>query len=240
MKFFSFKGKKAANDSPDERPAGKTDARPQKSAGRRRSRRAGRSVLAVIAGLLIASALVRLSGGAGQAVALVTDGAMAERIAPSDEGAMPPSGAAMAENFPPTMNAGEISDMVAAFQAREARLMAREKALEDRMAALRVADEQIAEKLARLEAAEAQLRDTIALAETASKDDLDRLTLVYENMKPKQAAALFEEMDPNFAAGFLGRMRPESAAAIMAGLNPESAHLFSVVLAGRNANVPQD
>lgn len=204
-------------------------------------KRAGRSVLAVIAGLLIASALVRLGGGAGQAVALVTDG-VADNIMQeaSSKDTAPPVGAAMAEDFPPTMGAPEISDMVAAFQAREARLVAREEALEERMAALRVADQQISEKLAKLEEAEAQLRETIALAETASKDDLDRLTLVYENMKPKQASALFEEMDPNFAAGFLGRMRPESAAAIMAGLSPESAHLFSVVLAGRNANVPQE
>lgn len=208
---------------------------------RRTGKRAGRSVLAVIAGLLIASALVRLGGGAGQAVALVTDAAPNE-VAQDDpeKDTTSPMGAAMADNFPPTMGASEISDMVAAFQAREARLIAREAALEDRMAALRVADHQISEKLAKLEQAEAQLRETIALAETASKDDLDRLTLVYENMKPKQASALFEEMDPNFAAGFLGRMRPESAAAIMAGLRPESAHMFSVVLAGRNANVPQE
>ncbi|MEL6380824.1 MAG: hypothetical protein AAFQ29_13790 [Pseudomonadota bacterium] len=201
----------------------------------------GRSVLGIIAGLLIASALVRLSIGAGQAVALVSDGVPPDT---SQEvlGEVPgtPAMAAMAEDFPPVMSDTEISDMVAAFQAREARLTAREAALEDRMAALRVADQQVTEKLAKLEAAEQQLRETIALAETASKDDLDRLTLVYENMKPKQAAALFEEMDPNFAAGFLGRMRPESAAEIMAGLSPESAHMFSVVLAGRNANVPRE
>jgi len=35
-------------------------------------------------------------------------------------------------------------------------------------------------------------------------------------------------------------MRPEAAAAIMAGLSAEAAHLFSVVLAGRNANVPRE
>lgn len=205
------------------------------------TKRAGRSVLAVIAGLLIASALVRIGGGAGQALARVADGPADEMSQPApDQETSAPAMAAMAEDFPPVMSETEISDMVAAFQAREDRLKAREAALEDRMAALRVADQQISDKLAELEAAEAQLRDTIALAETASKDDLDRLTLVYENMKPKQAAALFEEMDPNFAAGFLGRMRPEAAAAIMAGLSPESAHLFSVVLAGRNANVPKE
>lgn len=206
----------------------------------RKSRRAGRSVLGIIAGLLIASALVRVGIGTGQAVARATDDMQPGIAQDVSEGrSNVPAMAAMAEDFPTEMSPIEVSNMVAAFQAREARLAAREAALEDRLTALRVADQQITEKLAKLEAAEEQLRATIALADTASKDDLDRLTLVYENMKPKGAAALFEEMDPNFAAGFLARMRPESAAEIMAGLSPEAAHLFSVVLAGRNANVPQ-
>lgn len=210
----------------------------------RKGARASGSVLSIVAGLLIASALVRVGVGTGQAVARGTDGVASNitqtaRKKPDEMSTKTPALAAMAEDYPPVMSETEVSDMIAAFQARETRLSAREAALEDRMAALRVADQQITQKLVELEAAETQLRETIALAETASKDDLDKLTLVYENMKPKQAAALFEEMDPNFAAGFLGRMRPESAAEIMAGLSPAAAHTFSVVLAGRNANVPQ-
>lgn len=202
-----------------------------------RKSRVGRGALGVIALLLVSSAVVRLGIGAGQAVARATEAdsnpAMTRQNAEMVDVAHLP--AAPHEN----MSDGEISNMVQAFQARETRLAAREIALEDRMAALRVADQQVAAKLVELRAAEEQLRETIALAETASKDDLDRLTRVYESMKPKQAAALFEEMDPNFAAGFLGRMRPEAAAQIMAGLSPQAAHMFSVVLAGRNASVPK-
>ena len=57
-------------------------------------------------------------------------------------------------------------------------------------------------------------------------------------MKPKDAAALFEEMSPEFAAGFLGLMRADAAALIMTGLEPTTAYSISVILAGRNANVP--
>jgi flagellar motility protein MotE (MotC chaperone) len=202
---------------------------------RQRHLRLGRSVLGVIAVLLVSSALVRLGTGAGQAVARATENTnVAEELRDVQESP------GMSEIMPKTMTHDEISDMITAFQAREERLAAREIALEDRMVALRIADQKVTEKLAQLEAAEVRLRDTIALAETASESDLDTLTRVYESMKPKQAAALFEEMDPNFAAGFLGRMRPEAAAQIMAGLSPEAAHMFSVVLAGRNANVPKE
>src|SRR6056297_2197283 len=191
---------------------------------RRRPRGQARGALVLIAALLVTSALIRLGGGAGQAVARVSE----ERVAPGP-------GAEMSCDRPE-----DLQVMLSALQERETRLDAREVALSDRMQALRIADQEITRKLAVLEAAETELRATLEIAETAAEDDLGRLTKVYETMKPKQAAALFEQMDPRFAAGFLGRMRPEAAAEIMAGLSPEAAHMFSVVLAGRNADVPQE
>ena len=180
--------------------------------------------LFVIATLLISSAVLRIGDGAGQAFAKGPD---KSEIASTAKG--------MACETTEDMQA-----MLTAFKAREAKIEEKEAAIRDRMHALRIADEKVTQKLVELSEAETKLRDTIALAETAAEGDLDRLTRVYETMKPKQAAALFEEMDPNFAAGFLGRMRPEAAASIMAGLSPEAAHLYSVVLAGRNANVPKE
>ncbi|MEQ8897804.1 MAG: hypothetical protein RID23_11985 [Roseovarius sp.] len=193
----------------------------------RRKRQPGRGTLVIIIALLIGSAIARLGGEAGQALASVSD-----RVAAPE--------AAAAETAQACKTPEDLRAMLAAFEARETRLDEREAALRDRMQALQVADEEISAKLLALEAAEESLRETIAIADSAAETDLDRLTKVYESMKPKQAAALFEEMDPNFAAGFLGRMRPEAAAEVMAGLSPESAHAFSVVLAGRNANVPTE
>ncbi|NHX27768.1 hypothetical protein HA397_27890, partial [Escherichia coli] len=89
-------------------------------------------------------------------------------------------------------------------------------------------------------AAEDSLRATLTLAETAAESDLARLTAVYENMKPKDAAGLFEQMSPDFAAGFMGMMRPDAAAQIMAALDPATAYSISVVLAGRNARATPD
>ena len=123
---------------------------------------------------------------------------------------------------------------------REDRIVKKEGQISDRIQALAVAKHGIDQKLAELIKAEKELKATIALAETASEDDLSRLVSVYENMKPKDAAALFEEMEPQFSSGFLGRMRPDAAAKIFAGLTPEKAYSISVILAGRNANVPTE
>jgi len=177
-----------------------------------------RGTLAVIAALLLGSALVRLGAGVGEAMARADD------TAP-----VPADPAAQCET------PADLQRLLDEMSAREARLADAEAALADRRAALALVDAEIARKLEELTAAEDSLRRTLAIAETGAEDDLATLTKVYETMDPDEAAALFEQMDARFAAGFLGRMRPEAAAEIMAGLSPEAAHMLSVVLAGRNA-----
>lgn len=80
----------------------------------------------------------------------------------------------------------------------------------------------------------------MALADGAAEADLAQLTVVYENMKPKDAAALFEKMEPTFAAGFLSRMQPSSSAQILANLTPDKAYSISVIFAARNSEVPKE
>ncbi|SLN76562.1 MotE family protein [Roseisalinus antarcticus] len=185
---------------------------------------ARRSVLFVIAGLLVASGLLRLGGEAGQAIA----------SSAADETGAEVTG--LAGCIPRE----EISAMLSALDSREARIEERELQFANRMQALRVAEMEIEARLAELQAAESSLAETIAQVDTAAESDLERLVAVYENMKPGDAAALFETMAPEFAAGFVGRMRPDAAAAIMAGLEPNTAYSISVILAGRNANAPRN
>lgn len=194
----------------------------KKSKKTRRARPA-RGTLLAIAALLLASVVVRVGSNAGQAFA---------RSTPTEE--------VKTEQATVCETPGDLSAMLAAFEEREQRLKTRETQIASRMQALSVADRKIEEKLAALSAVEADLKETLALADGAAEQDITRLTSVYESMKPKDAAALFEQMDPEFSAGFLGRMKPASAASILAGLSAERAYTISVILAGRNANVPKE
>ncbi|KUF10557.1 MotE family protein [Pseudoponticoccus marisrubri] len=212
--------------------AGSTDRKIPKTRRRRRTRGA----LATIGLLLMASAVLRIATGAGEAFAREGEGDAAAQVAPMAGAAPEGSGTP-----PPRIIAeADILPIIEALDQREARVRAREEALAMRLQALSVAETEIEERMQALAQAESQLRDTLALAQTAAEDDLAQLTDVYATMKPKQAAALFEEMDPRFAAGFLGRMPANAAADIMAGLTPETAYTISVVLAGRNADVPDE
>lgn len=183
---------------------------------------AGRRVLYVVALILLASAVARFGSGTGAAIA--------RELAP-DEAV--PRAAATEEDIAPDLVA-----LLKQVRAREAAVAEREAEIEARMQVLALVESEVKKDIQRLEAAEAGLRATISVANQAAETDIARLTAVYENMKPDQASALFQRMDPSFAAGFLGRMRPDAAAAIMAGLDAELAYSISVVLAGRNADVP--
>lgn len=175
--------------------------------------------LMIIAGILCVSALVRLPLLASEAMALggaaaSTDGAMAASAQP--------------------LRATELDVLLDELRAREQVIEEREAGLKVKAEQLAMMEARISEKVAQLTAAEADLREVLAIADSAAEDDVARLTTVYENMKPKDAAGVFEQMPPAFAAGFLSQMRPDAAASIMAGLSPESAYAVSVVLAGRH------
>lgn len=210
------------------KPSAKPKAKDGSATKTTRPRRPGRGTLTVIAALLLGSAILRIGLQATEAIARE---ASPEEMVPE-----------VTDNLPEPLQCETDPDLLPllnAMEDRESRILEREERIIMRMRALRVADDQISAKLKELKAAETALRATISLADEAAESDLARLTAVYENMKPKDAAALFETMAPEFAAGFLGRMRSESAAGIMTGLTPETAYTISVVLAGRNAEVPK-
>lgn len=179
--------------------------------------------------LLVGSAVIRVMTGAGAAVA---EGEAPDQLILPDP---------IASSGAPTENPNHVqmSTLLNALREREARVSEREAQVGMRKKALDVAQVEIERRLDALQEAEEQLGATLAHAETAAEDDLARLTSVYENMKPKDAAALFGAMEPDFAAGFLARMRPDVAAKIMSGLDPQSAYSISAILAGRNAQAPK-
>lgn len=131
-----------------------------------------------------------------------------------------------------------LEEVLNRLSAREDRVARREAAVESRIAVLQDTERRVSRQISVLADAEARLTGHIEAIEAAQSEDLEQLTTVYEQMKPKEAAGLFERMTPEFAAGFLGRMRGEAAAAIMAGLTSEKAYAISVILAGRYAYPP--
>lgn len=180
-------------------------------------RRAGRGALVIVTALFATSGVLRLGSGIGAALAKAGE-------EPGAEPAMCKMPTAFSE----------------ALTLREDRVAAQEASLKDRLSALALADAAITKRMEEMKAVEEELKATLALADGAAEKDIQNLTAVYQAMKPKDAAALFQAMSPEFAAGFLGRMPPEAAAAILSGMSSEAAYGVSVIVAGRNADVPKE
>ncbi|MFT5796013.1 MAG: flagellar motility protein MotE (MotC chaperone) [Ascidiaceihabitans sp.] len=194
----------------------------KKSSGKGRS-----GSLFLIVTLLLGSAVLRIALGTTEAMAKSDDLKIDSKLKSSEQPMLSET-----EEI-------EITPLLAAIRKREDRVVENEMKQEVRAKALQVAQYEIERRIEALELAEERLRATLSRADTAAEDDVARLTTVYENMKPKDSAALFEAMEPSFAAGFLARMRSDVAAGIMAGLKPETAYTISVILAGRNAKAPK-
>jgi flagellar motility protein MotE (MotC chaperone) len=178
--------------------------------------RAGGSPVLSGVGLIVvcffASAALRLSGSGW---------ALAEGVGELAEAAATPADA-----------------MLAALREREAELDAEEKRLAERRQTLSVAETKLEEQLAAFETAQKNLEATLAMADQAAEKDIARMTTVYENMKPEDAAKIFERMDVTFAAGLLARMRPDLAAEVLTGMDADAAYALTLTIASRNARVP--
>ena len=127
-------------------------------------------------------------------------------------------------------------ELLAAIRERSAQIETREAQIAERQALLEIGEEEFSKKQAALVEAEARLSATLALADGAAERDIDRLTAIYENVKPKRAAEIFNSMDATFATGVLARMNPASAAEILTLIDAQKAYAISVLLAARNAN----
>ncbi len=160
------------------------------------------------------------------------------------------AGAAMAQQLGETQlassesmegdNSADTDVLLEALRERDKQVKESERRLVERQALLKIAEEEFEKRRIALIEAEERLAATLAIADNAAEKDLQQLTAVYQNMKPKKAAEVFDAMDPVFAAGFLIRMAPESAAEILTSMTTETAYSVSVLMASRNMNAPTE
>lgn len=128
--------------------------------------------------------------------------------------------------------------LLTAIREREQQLQRENSTLADRSQALSVAETKLAEQLAAFQKAQENLEKTLALADKAAERDIERMTTVYESMKPNDAARIFERMEVKFAAGLLSRMRPEVTAEVLTSMEPDTAYAVTLTIASQNVGVP--
>lgn len=131
----------------------------------------------------------------------------------------------------------ETERLLKAVRDRYKTLDKKETDLDDRLRYLEIIEARVDEKLIELKNTNASLSELVSFADEAAQQDIDLLSAMYEQMKPKKAGEIFDKMDPSFAAGFLTQMNSENAALILTNMNTDKAYETSMIIASRNAAV---
>ncbi|MFC5069414.1 MotE family protein [Flaviflagellibacter deserti] len=118
-------------------------------------------------------------------------------------------------------------------QDRRKELDSRATELDLREGLLRAAEKKVDGRLGELQA----VQQSITAAEAERKEQEDKqikdLVVMYENMKPKQAAQIFNQLDMPVLLEVASRMNPKKTSDVLARMTPAAAEKLTVALAKR-------
>lgn len=112
-------------------------------------------------------------------------------------------------------------------QQRRQELEAKARDLELRENLIKEAEQRLEQRLNELRA----LENPAAAENPADSPKMKNLVVMYEGMKPKEAARIFEKLEMNVLAGIARAMKPVKLAEILAVMNPDAAQRLTVELA---------
>ncbi len=179
--------------------------------------------------LLLAAKAATFAKDAGAALGLTSDAAPA----PLQPLAQPPAGsqAPTLINPPPPATEAKERALLQDLRKRREALDAREHALDERSSVLEATELRLQSKLDHLAELQAKL-DQLDTARKQRQDaNWDGLVKVYQDMKPRDAAAIFDVLDMHVLLEVLDRMNDRKAAAVLAAMQPERARLATQMLA---------
>ncbi|MCX7340743.1 MAG: hypothetical protein NT037_09490 [Hyphomicrobiales bacterium] len=142
-----------------------------------------------------------------------------ERSAVMNEGQRPlsPAERALAERI------GERRDEM---NARQRELDMREKLLE-------TAERKLENRVGELKAVEDKIESKKDDGENAESQGLKKLIIMYENMKPKDAARVFDRLPSDVLVPVVLQMNPRKMSEVLASMSPEAAEKLTIALASR-------
>lgn len=122
-------------------------------------------------------------------------------------------------------------DVLQSLSKRREELDARAKELQMREDLIKAAEMKVDGKIGELKGLKDQLEKLLAEYKQMEDAEIKSLVKIYENMKPKDAAAIFEELDMATLLRVVERMKEAKAAPVLAAMTPERAKELTVRLA---------
>lgn len=124
------------------------------------------------------------------------------------------------------------SDLVKDIMAHQSEMGSQQKEVAAQQRVLDAAKAALDVRMNDLDASLAQLKQKQADQKAVVDGETDRLVKIYEDMPPKEAAAVFNIMDLHVLVAVSGRMNTRKISAIMGNMSPERVNLISQYMAG--------
>lgn len=124
-------------------------------------------------------------------------------------------------------------------QDRRQELDSRARDIEMRENLLKAAEKRVEAKVAELKELQSRVDAAIGTRDKAEADRFKSIIMMYENMKPKDAARIFERLDLKILFEVATQMKPAKMSEILAAMSPESAERLTVELASRASATPK-
>lgn len=195
-------------------------------------------LLPVTIGLMVALLAVKATG--------LVRAATPPAPEPATHSAPPPATAPAIAAMPPPLVSGsvaipapdkspEIADaersLLLDLRHRRAELDAREAGLASREAVLAATEKRLGGRMAELGTLQARLESLEQARKTRDEQNWQGLVKLYEQMKPRDAAAIFNDLDKSVLLAVLDRMKEAKAAAVLAAMLPDRARQATADLA---------
>jgi len=139
-------------------------------------------------------------------------------------------------NTPGVAQAGTSAEeraLLEKLKNRRGEIDARDRDLELRDNLIRMSERKLDERIGELRTLENQA------GQNGAKNDVKTryrpLVVMYENMKPKEAARVFDRMDVRILIDLIGHMNPRKVSEILAAMDPAAAEKVTVALARQAA-----
>lgn len=124
-------------------------------------------------------------------------------------------------------------------QDRRQELESRTRDLEMRENLLKATEKRLDAKVGELKDVEGRITTAVGTRDKAEADRFRSIVVMYENMKPKDAARIFDRLDIKILVDVATQMKPAKMSEIMAAMTSESAERLTVELASRASANPR-
>ncbi|NBN63544.1 MotE family protein [Pannonibacter tanglangensis] len=148
-----------------------------------------------------------------------------------------PAGDAAANAEPPIPTEMEIGGSAAERAVLES-LGQRRRALQDqegqidlREKLLQATEDRVQQRVDELKALEQKIQQAVEEKRKQEESEVAALVVMYENMKPKDAARIFDRLELEILLKVVRQMKPRKMADILAKMNPEAAEKLTVAIA---------